>query len=1122
MFRKPFFWIVFILLTVAGILFAVKQGSRAYPIVSLDLKMSRPEALKAARELAQKYGWGPEDFQAAASFGLDEEVRDFVELEAGGPPAFRRMLKEGFYFPYTWEVRLFREGETNETSVWFTPEGTPCGFIEILAEDKPGATLAPDEARSLAEKAAATEWHLQLTDFQPVESAKELRPGGRMDHTFVYERRNAVLGEGRYRLTLAVSGDRLTGFTHFVKVPEAFSRRYEEMRSANNTIAGAATAAIVILYGLGGCLFGVFFLLRRRLLVWREPLGWGFLVAFIGMLAAINQWPLIWMNYDTALSREIFILRYAVRLAGGLLNMGVLLTVSFAAAEGLTRAAFPRHLQLWPIWSTEAAASPAVLGRTIGGYLGAGLLLAYEAALYAFAHRTLGWWTPTDTLSQPDMLAAYFPWFSPIAGALQAGFWEECLFRAVPLAGAALVGQRLGRRRLAIGTVLVAQAIIFSAAHANYPNQPAYARLVELILPSLAWGGSYLAFGLLPAIIMHFVYDAVLMSMPLFVSTAPGIQFGRVILALLVLVPLLVVLRAGLRRRKWTEVPEKYFNYFRQPAVRERPVPAAEEETATTGQLHPRWFLAAGIAGLLLWLFAGGFRSDAPPLKIGRAAAEKQARQALAEKGAQLPPPWRALSWVSADPDLAHDFVWREGGEQAYRELLGTYLTPPCWQFRFVRFTGEVAERAEEYQVSIAADGEPFAVFHQLPEARAGKNLEEAAAREIADAAIREHYRKEPGQLKRVSAEAARHPARTDWVFVAADPEDYRLGSGEARIVVEIAGDEVTGVYRYLHVPEEWERKETNRRSFLGILKNLCAVPISLLYLYAVAAAIFGLGRKTFPPAVFGKIFVLFFVLGLAAFVNRWPVRAAFFSTAEPLNHQVFNIIAGSWAVMMFFSAAQALVLGWAHGETRRRSRNPVRPGAWTGFALGTLIYGWMTFLDRFDPVLSPSWAEYSAAGTLFPVLDVVLDVCLRVLEETGILLLFFAAAGQLTGNWSKRKIPGFLFLLLIGLFAAGTELTENVPFWIISGLARGLTLFVAYRFIFRFQPALIPPAAAAMVILEQIRQASVGAYPGAIAGSLLGIVLAAALALFWFRLLSREEILPATGQGTPDPDRNP
>jgi membrane protease YdiL (CAAX protease family) len=53
------------------------------------------------------------------------------------------------------------------------------------------------------------------------------------------------------------------------------------------------------------------------------------------------------------------------------------------------------------------------------------------------------------------------------------GFWEEALFRAVPIAGAALIGDRFGKRNLFIAVAFVVQAIIFGAGHAPYPNQPA-------------------------------------------------------------------------------------------------------------------------------------------------------------------------------------------------------------------------------------------------------------------------------------------------------------------------------------------------------------------------------------------------------------------------------------------------------------------------------------------------------------------------------------------------------------------------------------------------------------------------------------------------------------------------
>src|SRR6185369_13704791 len=111
-------------------------------------------------------------------------------------------------------------------------------------------------------------------------------------------------------------------------------------------------------------------------------------------------------------------------------------------------------------------------------------------------------------------LASTVPWLSAVAPSLHAGFWEESLFRAVPIAGAALIGDRLGNRRLWIVGAFIVQAVIFGAGHAPYPTQPAYARPVELVLPSIGFGLLYLVFGLLPGIIAHFAFDVFWFAMP--------------------------------------------------------------------------------------------------------------------------------------------------------------------------------------------------------------------------------------------------------------------------------------------------------------------------------------------------------------------------------------------------------------------------------------------------------------------------------------------------------------------------------------------------------------------------------------------------------------------------------
>src|SRR5687768_2905583 len=178
--------------------------------------MDRGRALDEARAIATRDGLGPAGFRQAASFGADNEAQTFVELEGGGKEVLTRMLRDNLYASYSWKVRHFKDGETNESTIVSTPDGRPYGFTEKLKEDAPGAALDAAAARRIAETGAAARWNVDLSKFTLVEQGQERRPSARIDHTFTYERNDATLNEGRYRLRLTVAGDRLTGVQHSI------------------------------------------------------------------------------------------------------------------------------------------------------------------------------------------------------------------------------------------------------------------------------------------------------------------------------------------------------------------------------------------------------------------------------------------------------------------------------------------------------------------------------------------------------------------------------------------------------------------------------------------------------------------------------------------------------------------------------------------------------------------------------------------------------------------------------------------------------------------------------------------------------------------------------------------
>ena len=180
------------------------------------------------------------------------------------------------------------------------------GCPSVSTKRRPGPRSRRRRRAPIAEAGARSRWGVDLDRFALVEQGQERRPGGRVDHTFTYERPSPTLNEGRYRLELVVAGDRLTRVRQFVRIPEAFSRRYENMRSANEAIGVVSAVGMVLLYVFVGIGVGLFVMLRQRRVLWRQPFAWGAAVAFLQALASINEWPLLWMSYDTAIPRTTF------------------------------------------------------------------------------------------------------------------------------------------------------------------------------------------------------------------------------------------------------------------------------------------------------------------------------------------------------------------------------------------------------------------------------------------------------------------------------------------------------------------------------------------------------------------------------------------------------------------------------------------------------------------------------------------------------------------------------------------------------------------------------------------------------------------------------------------------
>ena len=1123
--RRPAFWIAFVVFSIVAAVVAVRYFPRAFAIVTLEITMDREQAMEAAAALMARESLGPAGYRQAASFTLDSEAQTFVELEGGGKTAFTEMMRSGDYSAYTWQVRHFKEADPHETTIRFTPRGVPYGFVEKLKEDQPGPAIDARAARTIAED-GAKRWNVDLARFALAEQGQERRVGGRVDHTLTYERSDRTAGEGRHRLRLVVSGDRLTELTHFIRIPDAFTRRYASMRSANEAIGVGSVVGLMLLYVIGGIGVGLFFILRKRWLLWRHAAFWGIAVGVMQGLAMLNQLPLAWMSYDTALPRSTFLAQQAALVFASVIGFSGFFALSFMAAESLGRRAFGHHPQLWRSWSRSSAdgggtaaspgASKQVLALTAAGFLLVPVFLAYDVLLYYFMTRYFGWWSPAEALLHPDVLATYVPWLSAIANSFQAGFWEEALFRAVPLAGAALIGDYFGQRRLFLVLAFIIQALIFGAGHAPYPAQPSYARPVELIVPSIGFGLLYVRYGLLPGIILHYAFDAVLFAIPILLADAPGIRVQQLMVGLFVFVPLWVVLARRWQAGRWTELSPADRNAgWTPPAAAERDVVfVAAPPTTMSARTRMAW-LAAGAVALIVCV-AGIVRAPSQTLTATRADAEAAARQALSERGFTLDDRWKVLPLPSDGSEGPHEFVSETAGEARRKELIGTYLPAPGWSVRVATYQGDVAARAEEWAVLVSDTGKVRRVAHTVPEDRAGPSLGEDQARALAVRAVAERLGLDAGrgQVKEVSARPTRQKARTDWTFTFTDTTVAPLPQGEPRITVQIAGDEVVMARPFIFVPEEWERQQRAASTRDLLVRIGDTFVFAALLIGAAVLAVMAWSRRRYSPMLFVAGAGLMLVFSIARSANNWPAVVAALPTEAPLQLQMIGIIGVGLVGLAISAVLVGLALGAVPHRLARSADLPSRDATQLGIAAGLVGAAAAAVAAA---VRFPDWAHVpnvAGAGSFVPLLQAALDPTTRVLMVTAVLLPTLLTVDHWTGGWTRRRVPAAVLLALVGFAAVGVPAGVHTIGWLLGAILVSATLILSYVTVLRFDLSMVPLAAGTMTAAGAIARGAERAYPGALAGAAAGALLAFALGWWWFTAFRRARARAAVPAG--------
>ena len=97
--KKPIFWLAFGVFSLLSAIASSYLFPKAFSIVNLSVTMNRTQALDRAQELAEQYKLGPEKYQQAIIFYLNNNVKTYTELEAGGKEAFDNLIAQNLFQP---------------------------------------------------------------------------------------------------------------------------------------------------------------------------------------------------------------------------------------------------------------------------------------------------------------------------------------------------------------------------------------------------------------------------------------------------------------------------------------------------------------------------------------------------------------------------------------------------------------------------------------------------------------------------------------------------------------------------------------------------------------------------------------------------------------------------------------------------------------------------------------------------------------------------------------------------------------------------------------------------------------------------------------------------------------
>lgn len=827
-----------IVAAIIAITFFLFKNHEAFPQASIDLKLTKSQIAEMAVGYAKQFGFHKDKLIKSTTFLWDETGKTYLELELGAAKA-NELMRSGLPIWY-WRTKLCKEYDPEQFYTCISPTGQLVSFRIDLQNDTALPSLAAPEALSVARKFAEQHGE-RLTDYTLVEqSPTELAK--RTDYAFVWEDKKHPIKEATKRVLVRVSGNQVTSFAQYLYVPEQWLRKFQTIRSYNNTLGRIAFVFNAILYLAAMCLF--IWSVTSKNAKWRLGACAGLLVAIGYALLAVNNLPDYIDRYSPETSFGGYLGSYTVETIGECFRAGLFSALLVMAGEFMYRLAYPRYIALENVFSRRSFGTVELSRGLIAGICLFGIALGWVVCYYV-AGSHFGFWCPLD-IGRYEILGSGSPAYSALCLGVQASFSEEILYRVIGLG----LARRFVRNFWLANLI---QAAAWGFAHSTYPQQPAYARGVELTISGLFFGWLMHNFGVLPCILGHYLLDAFLTAQPLFASSQTGLAFSGALP--LIPFPLLACFAvARSRTRPVDPDPLENEHYMAKPEPQaEPPERHPFKYEPLTSQTRTGLLIATALS-ILFCFFTGTPQQVGSDykVKIDRYAAQTKAWEIMRDHQVRTVIPghnvaaWNTVSWLTSSvSSLEMQYLFENVGMKKTMSLADATQPGYFWRVRFFN-----PMQAEEYEVDIDGNGKEIDFDVQLPDDAPGASLSESDARKIAEAYVaKTHSQYFP--FVNLTPETSTKKNRIDYKYAFRVPQQ-KVADAESKVFVNVIGDKISEFAQGWIIPDQWKWNWEKTTTQDEILKNIRYALYTVLLVMSVwwVIGLLRVGYFPFRPAI--------------------------------------------------------------------------------------------------------------------------------------------------------------------------------------------------------------------------------------------------------------------------------